>query len=210
VPVCSRFGNLVTNASWKEFFLNEGFTMYAQRRITTLVHGEAFTALEADIGITLLKEEIDAAGHEDPLTKLQTPLAKGVDPDDTYNQTPYEKGYCLLAYVLPCSVAVWGLVVVCGLFSFFGIVEWSLLCFTCVAVRCVALHRYLRSLVGSDDEFDAFMREWSQGHKFQCVTSTMMFNFFFKKFPHLVRPQFMPTLAIPYIPRTHPVNRKRQ
>ena len=46
----SWFGNLVTNASWKEFFLNEGFTMYAQRRITTIVHGEAFTALEADIG----------------------------------------------------------------------------------------------------------------------------------------------------------------
>lgn len=35
----SWFGNLVTNASWGEFWLNEGFTMYAQRRITTEVYG---------------------------------------------------------------------------------------------------------------------------------------------------------------------------
>lgn len=35
----SWFGNLVTNATWGEFWLNEGFTMYAQRRITTEVYG---------------------------------------------------------------------------------------------------------------------------------------------------------------------------
>ncbi|PKU27179.1 hypothetical protein llap_22517 [Limosa lapponica baueri] len=34
----SWFGNLVTNASWGEFWLNEGFTMYAQRRISTEVY----------------------------------------------------------------------------------------------------------------------------------------------------------------------------
>lgn len=36
----SWFGNLVTNAHWGEFWLNEGFTMYAQRRITTEIYGE--------------------------------------------------------------------------------------------------------------------------------------------------------------------------
>lgn len=35
----SWFGNLVTNATWGEFWLNEGFTMYAQRRISTQVYG---------------------------------------------------------------------------------------------------------------------------------------------------------------------------
>lgn len=35
----SWFGNLVTNAMWGEFWLNEGFTMYAQRRISTKVYG---------------------------------------------------------------------------------------------------------------------------------------------------------------------------
>lgn len=36
----SWFGNLVTNAHWGEFWLNEGFTMYAQRRISTELYGE--------------------------------------------------------------------------------------------------------------------------------------------------------------------------
>ncbi|CAE8604176.1 unnamed protein product [Polarella glacialis] len=40
----SWFGNLVTNANWSDFWLNEGFTMFAQRRITDEVHGRAFTA----------------------------------------------------------------------------------------------------------------------------------------------------------------------
>lgn len=35
----SWFGNLVTNATWSDFFLNEGFTMYAERRITEVSHG---------------------------------------------------------------------------------------------------------------------------------------------------------------------------
>ncbi|XP_077758594.1 aminopeptidase B isoform X2 [Canis aureus] len=57
----SWFGNLVTNANWGEFWLNEGFTMYAQRRISTVLFG--------------------------------------VDPDDTYNETPYEKGFCFVSYL---------------------------------------------------------------------------------------------------------------
>lgn len=36
----SWFGNLVTNANWSEFWLNEGFTMYAQRRISACLFGE--------------------------------------------------------------------------------------------------------------------------------------------------------------------------
>ena len=35
----SWFGNLVTNANWGEFWLNEGFTMYAQRRISSILFG---------------------------------------------------------------------------------------------------------------------------------------------------------------------------
>ena len=37
----SWFGNLVTSASWGEFWLNEGFTMYAQRRISSVLFGES-------------------------------------------------------------------------------------------------------------------------------------------------------------------------
>ncbi|KAM4700045.1 aminopeptidase B [Discoglossus pictus] len=95
----SWFGNLVTNANWGEFWLNEGFTMYAQRRITTEIYGPAYTCLEAAAGRGLLRQHMDASGEDHPLNKLRVKIEPGVDPDDTYNETPYEKGYCFVSYL---------------------------------------------------------------------------------------------------------------
>lgn len=72
-----RFGNLVTNSTWSEFFLNEGFTMYAQRRITSEVHGVPFTALETTTGRALLRLLMRDIGHDHPLTRLRVPLEEG-------------------------------------------------------------------------------------------------------------------------------------
>ncbi|KAM9147055.1 aminopeptidase B isoform 1-T1 [Pangshura tecta] len=95
----SWFGNLVTNANWGEFWLNEGFTMYAQRRISTLVYGAAYTCLEAATGRALLRQHMDNTGEDHPLNKLRVKIEPGVNPDDTYNETPYEKGYCFVSYL---------------------------------------------------------------------------------------------------------------
>uniref|UniRef100_A0A8D0GQR8 Aminopeptidase B n=1 Tax=Sphenodon punctatus TaxID=8508 RepID=A0A8D0GQR8_SPHPU len=95
----SWFGNLVTNANWGEFWLNEGFTMYAQRRITTTIHGAAYTCLEAATGRALLRQHMDTTGEDHPLNKLRVKIEPGVDPDDTYNETPYEKGFCFVSYL---------------------------------------------------------------------------------------------------------------
>ncbi|NWZ53219.1 AMPB Aminopeptidase, partial [Haliaeetus albicilla] len=98
----SWFGNLVTNATWGEFWLNEGFTMYAQRRISTEVYGSAYTCLEAATGRALLRQHMDNTGEDHPLNKLRViiePGLWGVNPDDTYNETPYEKGYCFVSYL---------------------------------------------------------------------------------------------------------------
>uniref|UniRef100_A0A7M4EF89 Arginyl aminopeptidase n=1 Tax=Crocodylus porosus TaxID=8502 RepID=A0A7M4EF89_CROPO len=95
----SWFGNLVTNANWGEFWLNEGFTMYAQRRISTVVYGAAYTCLEAATGRALLRQHMDNTGEDHPLNKLRVKIEPGVDPDDTYNETPYEKGYCFVSYL---------------------------------------------------------------------------------------------------------------
>uniref|UniRef100_A0A8C3JXR4 Arginyl aminopeptidase n=1 Tax=Calidris pygmaea TaxID=425635 RepID=A0A8C3JXR4_9CHAR len=95
----SWFGNLVTNASWGEFWLNEGFTMYAQRRISTEVYGLAYTCLEAATGRALLRQHMDNTGEDHPLNKLRVVIEPGVNPDDTYNETPYEKGYCFVSYL---------------------------------------------------------------------------------------------------------------
>uniref|UniRef100_A0A8D2QIN2 Arginyl aminopeptidase n=1 Tax=Zonotrichia albicollis TaxID=44394 RepID=A0A8D2QIN2_ZONAL len=95
----SWFGNLVTNASWGEFWLNEGFTMYAQRRISTEVYGLPYTCLEAATGRALLRQHMDATGEDHPLNKLRVVIEPGINPDDTYNETPYEKGYCFVSYL---------------------------------------------------------------------------------------------------------------
>ncbi|XP_065829704.1 aminopeptidase B-like [Oscarella lobularis] len=93
----SWFGNLVTNGSWSEFYLNEGFTMYAQRRICTELLGKDYTCLEAATGIALLKRDLE---HLEPnLTRLRVILSPDVDPDDTYCETPYEKGFCFVSYL---------------------------------------------------------------------------------------------------------------
>ncbi|CAB1353897.1 unnamed protein product [Coregonus sp. 'balchen'] len=94
----SWFGNLVTNANWGDFWLNEGFTMYAQRRVCREIYGEAITCLEAATGRALLRQHMDNTGEDHPLNKLRVKIEPGVDPDDTYNETPYEKGFCF-AYV---------------------------------------------------------------------------------------------------------------
>uniref|UniRef100_A0A8C5KZ14 Aminopeptidase B n=1 Tax=Jaculus jaculus TaxID=51337 RepID=A0A8C5KZ14_JACJA len=95
----SWFGNLVTNANWGEFWLNEGFTMYAQRRISTILFGAAYTCLEAATGRALLRRHMDVSGEENPLNKLRVKIEPGIDPDDTYNETPYEKGFCFVSYL---------------------------------------------------------------------------------------------------------------
>eukprot|EP00062_Callorhinchus_milii_P009552 gi/632953465/ref/XP_007892433.1/ PREDICTED: aminopeptidase B [Callorhinchus milii] len=95
----SWFGNLVTNANWGDFWLNEGFTMYAQRRITTEIYGAAYTSLEAATGRALLRQHMNNTGEDHPLNKLKVKIEPGIDPDDTYNETPYEKGYCFVSYL---------------------------------------------------------------------------------------------------------------
>uniref|UniRef100_A0A671RI90 Aminopeptidase B n=1 Tax=Sinocyclocheilus anshuiensis TaxID=1608454 RepID=A0A671RI90_9TELE len=95
----SWFGNLVTNATWGDFWLNEGFTMYAQRRVCRELYGEAYTCLEAATGKALLRQHMDNTGEDHPLNKLRVKIEPGVDPDDTYNDTPYEKGFCFVSYL---------------------------------------------------------------------------------------------------------------
>jgi hypothetical protein len=84
-------GNLVTNANMDHFWLNEGFTTWAERRILDALHGEEASALRWAIGQTTLDESVARFGADSPLTKLRTDL-RGVDPDDAFSSIPYEKG----------------------------------------------------------------------------------------------------------------------
>jgi aminopeptidase N len=84
-------GNLVTNATMEHFWLNEGATTWAERRILEALHGEEAAVLSWAIGETALKQAFERFGVDSPLTKLRTELA-GVDPDDAFSSIPYEKG----------------------------------------------------------------------------------------------------------------------
>ncbi len=91
-------GNLVTNANAEHFWLNEGFTMYAERRITEALEGEEMAALSAALGRRELEESIERFKDTPAMTKLRTHL-EGIDPDECYSLIPYEKGYLFLTAI---------------------------------------------------------------------------------------------------------------
>ena len=86
-------GNLVGAGDAEHFWLNEGFTVFAERRIIEALEGAEVTALHAAIGRLDLARACSALPAE--LTKLRTHLL-GVDPDEAFSKVPYEKGYLFL------------------------------------------------------------------------------------------------------------------
>ncbi len=89
-------GYLVTNATAEHFWLNEGITTWAERRILQALRGEEEAILSWAVGEKALATEFERFGADSPLTKLRTDLS-GVDPDDAYSSIPYEKGARFLA-----------------------------------------------------------------------------------------------------------------
>jgi leukotriene-A4 hydrolase len=93
-------GNLVTNANWNSIWLNEGFTVYLERRIIEALYGEDRRVMEDVLGLQSLKRDIaglEADGKRD-LTRLSVDL-KGQDPDDGFSDVPYEKGRLFLGFL---------------------------------------------------------------------------------------------------------------
>ncbi|MEO8130330.1 MAG: M1 family metallopeptidase [Bryobacteraceae bacterium] len=89
-------GNLVTNATWRDFWLNEGFTVYIERRIQEKVFGEARASMEA----VLEREELDREmGTLKPNDQILHVDLRGRDPDDGFTQVPYIKGMLFLRNV---------------------------------------------------------------------------------------------------------------
>lgn len=91
-------GNLVSNASWEHFWLNEGWTTYLERRIQAAIHGEPHRGFSAIIGWKALQDSVERLGTDHEFTKLVVDL-KGKDPDDAFSSIPYEKGFNFLYYL---------------------------------------------------------------------------------------------------------------
>ena len=86
-------GNLVTNATWRDFWLNEGFTTYLEQRIVEDLYGPARAAMERVIGWDGLQKELASFAPRDQVLHIDL---KGRDPDEGMNQVPYEKGALFL------------------------------------------------------------------------------------------------------------------
>ena len=92
-------GNLVTNASWKNIWLNEGFTTYVQGRITEALYGTELADMERQIDQQELAREI-ATGAIPPADQvLALPPLTGRDPDEALTDIAYTKGAWFLRFL---------------------------------------------------------------------------------------------------------------
>jgi leukotriene-A4 hydrolase len=89
-------GNLVTNATWRDFWLNEGFTTYLEREIVERLYGAQRSEMESVLGLTSLREDL---GRVPARFQPLAPDLRGADPEDALTQVPYEKGRLLLDWL---------------------------------------------------------------------------------------------------------------
>jgi len=88
-------GNLVTNATWSDFWLNEGTTTYIENRIVEELYGKEVAEMQVLLGQRELHEQVSDPKTLPADTRLHVDLA-GRDPDDGMTSVPYDKGANLL------------------------------------------------------------------------------------------------------------------
>jgi leukotriene-A4 hydrolase len=89
-------GNLVGNATWRDLWLNEGFTDYMESRIMTAVYGEQRASMEAVLGLNSLRADLAKLKPADQILAIDL---RDRDPDEVFSEIPYEKGRLFLIYL---------------------------------------------------------------------------------------------------------------
>jgi len=95
-------GNLVTNATWRDFWLNEGFTTYFENRIMEQLYGRERAAMLEHLGRTELVEELRSL-KDRPGDQVLCMDLTGRNPDDAVTPIAYDKG---AAFVRTIEAAV--------------------------------------------------------------------------------------------------------
>ena len=88
-------GNLVTNATWADSWLNEGFTSYFENRIMEAIYGDRRAAQEAALSFDEITKAFAEEGRNDPITRLNLPKEEAV-PDGGASGIIYDKGAVFL------------------------------------------------------------------------------------------------------------------
>ncbi|MFJ6025048.1 M1 family metallopeptidase [Brevundimonas sp. NPDC092305] len=86
-------GNLVTNATWADFWLNEGFTVYFENRIMEQLYGKDRALMLQALGWGDLQTTLAELPAADTRLKLDL---NGRDPDEGLTDIAYEKGAAFL------------------------------------------------------------------------------------------------------------------
>ncbi|MBS0194971.1 MAG: M1 family metallopeptidase [Proteobacteria bacterium] len=93
-------GNLVTNASWKDIWLNEGMTTYVQGRITEALYGADVAEMERQIDQQELMTEIKDGDIKPAVQVLALPpVPPGTSPDDEMSDIAYTKGAWFMQFL---------------------------------------------------------------------------------------------------------------
>jgi len=85
-------GNLVTNATWSDFWLNEGSTTYFERRIMEKLYGKEIAEMHWLLGLRDLRKTVEGFEKTEPGFNVLNVKLDGRDPDDAFSDIPYEKG----------------------------------------------------------------------------------------------------------------------
>ncbi len=89
-------GNLVTNATWRDLWLNEGFTSYVENRIMEEVYGKERAVMEQALAAQDLNKELVELAQDDTILHIKI---EGRDPDDAFSGVPYTKGQLFLMFL---------------------------------------------------------------------------------------------------------------
>jgi leukotriene-A4 hydrolase len=89
-------GNLVTNATWRDLWLNEGFTDYLESRIMNAVYGEERAAMERVLGLESLRDDLARLPPKDQVLAIDL---RDRDPNLVFSEVPYQKGRLFLSYL---------------------------------------------------------------------------------------------------------------
>lgn len=90
-------GNLVTNATWRDAWMNEGFTSYVENRVMEDLYGVERASMERYLDLQSLKRDV-AEATDPALTSLKMPedLAS---TDDAFTQVSYAGGMFFLKFL---------------------------------------------------------------------------------------------------------------
>jgi len=88
----------VTCENWDNFWLNEGFTVFEERKATAMMHDKDFSKVAAFLGNISAYQSMVGYGMNNSYSSL-FPNVKNALPDDSFSTIPYEKGFQLLYYI---------------------------------------------------------------------------------------------------------------